>query len=60
MTDPSQGAPEVTPDLRLHPERPRVTRLSRKVLAGLGLTAGRASAAFDDLQLDPRLRAAPR
>ena len=36
MTDPSQGAPEVTPDLRLRPERPRVTRLSRKVLIGLG------------------------
>ena len=28
--------PEVTPDLRLRAERPRVTRLSRKVLIGLG------------------------
>lgn len=31
--------------------------LAASVLAGLGLTAGRASAAFDELQLDPRLRA---
>lgn len=45
MTDPSQGAPEVTPDLRLRPERPRVTRLSRKVLIGLGGVSGLAIAA---------------
>ena len=44
MTDPSQGAPEVTPDLRLRPERPRVTRLSRKVLVGLGGISGLAIA----------------
>lgn len=36
MTDGSQRTPEVTPDLRLRPEPPRVTRLSRKVLIGLG------------------------
>ena len=36
MTDGSQRAPEVTPDLRLRPEQPQVTRLSRKVLIGLG------------------------
>ena len=40
MTDASRSAPEVTPDLRLRPERPRVTRLSRKVLMGLGGVAG--------------------
>jgi type IV secretory pathway VirB10-like protein len=45
MTDPSQGAPEVTPDLRLRPERPRVTRLSRKVLIGLSAVSGLAIAA---------------
>lgn len=45
MTDASQNAPEVTPDLRLRPERPRVTRLSRKVLIGLGGVSGLAIAA---------------
>ena len=40
MTDRPQGVPEVTPDLRLRTERPRVTRLSRKVLAGLGSVSG--------------------
>jgi type IV secretion system protein VirB10 len=30
----------MTPDLRLRPESPRVTRLSRKVLIGLGGVAG--------------------
>jgi type IV secretion system protein VirB10 len=44
MTDGSQRAPEVTPDLRLRPERPRVTRLSRKVLIGLGGVSGLAIA----------------
>ena len=45
MTDASQSAPEVTPDLRLRPERPRVTRLSRKVLVGLGGVLGVAVSA---------------
>jgi type IV secretion system protein VirB10 len=45
MTDGTQRAPEVTPDLRLRAERPRVTRLSRKVLIGLGGVAGLAIAA---------------
>jgi type IV secretion system protein VirB10 len=45
MTDATQGAPDVTPDLRLRPERPRVTRLSRKVLIGLGGVSGLAIAA---------------
>ena len=44
MTDASRSAPEVTPDLRLRPERPRVTRLSRKVLIGLGGVSGVAVA----------------
>ena len=35
-TNNSGAEPDVTPDLRLRPERPRVTRLSRKVLIGLG------------------------
>ncbi len=33
---------DIKADLRLRPERPRVTRLSRKVLAGLGVVAGLA------------------
>ena len=45
MTDGVQTAPEVTPDLRLRAERPRVTRLSRKVLIGLGGAVGLAVAA---------------
>lgn len=45
MTDGSQRAPDVTPDLRLHAERPRVTRLSRKVLIALGSVSGLAIAA---------------
>jgi type IV secretion system protein VirB10 len=45
MTDGTQRAPEITPDLRLRAERPRVTRLSRKVLIGLGGVAGLAVAA---------------
>ncbi|MBX9823235.1 MAG: TrbI/VirB10 family protein [Afipia birgiae] len=45
MTDGTHRAPEVTPDLRLRPERPQVTRLSRKVLIGLGGVSGLAIAA---------------
>ncbi len=45
MTDGMQRAPEITPDLRLRAERPQVTRLSRKVLIGLGGVAGLAIAA---------------
>ena len=45
MTDGTQNAPNVTPDLRLRTERPRVTRLSRKVLIGLGGASGLAIAA---------------
>jgi type IV secretion system protein VirB10 len=45
MTDGTQNAPDVTPDLRLRPERPQVTRLSRKVLISLGAISGVAIAA---------------
>jgi type IV secretion system protein TrbI len=45
MTDGTQRASEVMPDLRLRAERPRVTRLSRKVLVGLGGVIGLALAA---------------
>ena len=45
MTDGTQRGPEITPDLRLRAERPRVTRLSRKVLIGLGGVSGLAIAA---------------
>ncbi|MGA7426833.1 MAG: conjugal transfer protein TraI, partial [Rhodoplanes sp.] len=45
MTGGTQRGPEVTPDLRLRAERPRVTRLSRKVLIGLGGVSGLAIAA---------------
>ncbi|MGD9922423.1 MAG: TrbI/VirB10 family protein, partial [Pseudorhodoplanes sp.] len=44
MTKAPQSAQEVTPDLRLRPERPRVTRLSRKVLVGLSGVSGLAIA----------------
>ena len=30
------GAPDIKAELRLRPEPPRVTRLSRRVLVGLG------------------------
>ena len=45
MTDGTQREPAVTPDLRLRAERPRVTRLSRKVLIGLGGASSLAVAA---------------
>ena len=45
MSDaPGHPVPEIAPDLRLRPERPRVTRLSRKVLISLGCIAGIAVA----------------
>lgn len=45
MTDGLQKTPDLTQDLRLRPDRPRVTRLSRKVLVGLGGVSGLAIAA---------------
>ncbi len=41
---PSSPTPVVPPDLRLRGERPRVTRLSRKVLIGLGAVSALAVA----------------
>ena len=37
--DPAKGERELAADLRLYPRRPRVTRLSRKVLIGLASVA---------------------
>jgi type IV secretion system protein TrbI len=52
-----QGAPEIKPpDLRLRPERPRVTRLSRKVLIGIGLVSALAIAAALGYALQTRNR----
>lgn len=47
MTDTSGAGrtPDIQPDLRLRAERPPVTRLSRKVLIGLGGVSGLAIAA---------------
>lgn len=45
MTDGAQRTPEIPPDLRLRPERPQVTRLSRKVLAGIAAVSGMGVAA---------------
>jgi type IV secretion system protein TrbI len=47
-------APAAAVDLRLRPERPRVTRLSRKVLLGMGCIAGIAVAAAFGYALRPR------
>lgn len=44
----------IPPDLRLRPERPRITRLSRKVLLGLCCIAGIAIAAAFGYALRPR------
>ena len=41
---PPSPAPVVPPDLRLRGERPRVTRLSRRVLIGLGAVSALAVA----------------
>jgi type IV secretion system protein VirB10 len=45
MTDGTQREPAVTPDLRLRAESPRITRLSRKMLIGLGGASSLAIAA---------------
>jgi type IV secretory pathway VirB10-like protein len=45
MTDGANRTPEIPPDLRLRPERPQVTRLSRKVLAGIAAVSGMGIAA---------------
>ncbi|MDR3512694.1 MAG: TrbI/VirB10 family protein [Caulobacteraceae bacterium] len=62
MTDEPEGqqaapAPVVAPDLRLRGERPRVTRLSRKVLIGLGAVSALAVAGALGYALQTRNRA---
>jgi type IV secretory pathway VirB10-like protein len=47
-------SPPITPDLRLRGERPRVTRLSRKVLIGMASVAALAIAAALGYALQPR------
>jgi type IV secretion system protein TrbI len=56
MTDagPTDNATATPPDLRLRPERPRVTRLSRKVLLASGCVAGIAIAGAFGYALRPR------
>jgi type IV secretion system protein TrbI len=52
VIEPSGEGPNVEREMRLRPARPAVTRLSRKVLIGLGLvvTGGVAAAAYLALQ----------
>jgi type IV secretory pathway VirB10-like protein len=53
----SAPTPEVTPDLRLRGERPRVTRLSRKVLIGMACVSALAVAGALGYALQTRNRA---
>jgi type IV secretion system protein VirB10 len=56
--DPKQpDAPAVAPDLRLRGERPRVTRLSRKVLIGMGCVSAFAIAGALGYALQTRTKA---
>ncbi|PWB88701.1 TrbI/VirB10 family protein [Methylosinus sporium] len=50
------ASPPITPDLRLRGERPRVTRLSRKVLIGMASVAAVAIAGAFGYALQPRDR----
>jgi type IV secretory pathway VirB10-like protein len=50
------ASPPITPDLRLRGERPRVTRLSRKVLIGIAGVAALAIAGALGYALQPRDR----
>jgi type IV secretory pathway VirB10-like protein len=49
-----ENVPDIAPDLRLRPERRRVTRLSRKVLISLGCIVAIAIAAALGYALRPR------
>jgi type IV secretion system protein VirB10 len=51
-----RSPPPITPDLRLRGERPRVTRLSRKVLIGMASVAALAIAGALGYALQPRDR----
>jgi type IV secretion system protein TrbI len=53
VSDPEVGPP-IQPDLRLRPGRPTVTRLSRKVLLGLGIVAAAGVSAALFFALEPR------
>jgi len=64
MTDgadehPKAPAPAAPPDLRLRGERPRVTRLSRRVLIGLGAVSALAVAGALGYALQTHTKAAP-
>ncbi|WP_400766909.1 TrbI/VirB10 family protein [Methylosinus sporium] len=52
----SAASPPITPDLRLRGERPRVTRLSRKVLIGMASVAALTIAGALGYALQPRDR----
>ena len=52
MSEPEAGGP-IQPNLRLRPGRPAVTRLSRKVLLGLGIVAAAGVAAALFFALEP-------
>jgi type IV secretion system protein TrbI len=52
VTDPGDGG-HVRAEMRLRPSRPPVTRLSRKVLLGLGIVAAAAIAAALFVALEP-------
>jgi type IV secretory pathway VirB10-like protein len=58
VSEPEASAPEASaplePDMRLRPGRPPVTRLSRKVLLGLGIVAAAGVAAALFFALEPR------
>jgi type IV secretion system protein TrbI len=53
VSDP-EVCPPIQPDLRLRPGRPTVTRLSRKVLLGLGIVAAAGVSAALFFALEPR------
>jgi type IV secretion system protein TrbI len=53
VTDPEAGTRPIETEMRLRPSRPPVTRLSRKVLLGLGVVAASAVAAALFFALEP-------
>ena len=54
MSDPGGGADRTEAGMRLRPSRPPVTRLSRKVLLGLGIVAAAGVAAALLFALEPQ------
>ena len=53
MTDPGGGGGHIEAEMRLRPSRAPVTRLSRKVLVGLGIVAAAGVAAALFFALEP-------